>query len=345
MHRKSLFSKILVFMIASCLLSGAVILGASIREQTISIENSLIDESILLAKIAARSIEIGYLSGEWPFETLRQISDHESVAFLWVVKPDGEIYVADKSGMWGKRIADKDIGGNVVVVRDTTLPNTSEKIKLVIYPLNIKEGDGYWNVYLGIYLKSVAVARDRMIVGSMVYSTMAVVFAILLSFYFAGYITRPVRELTGACDRFSRGDFSRGIEIKTNDELEDLAEAFNRMTKSVEISFEMVKKEVLGEGKKYVSEDIGAYNELAMAIIKSVTNTVGPVAIMLANQISGLTASSYKVTVEGDPERVIGELINTYSRVVGPVAITLARRGAGPVLEKNKGLKVPKELM
>ncbi|MFQ6010044.1 MAG: hypothetical protein ACE5J7_02920 [Candidatus Aenigmatarchaeota archaeon] len=86
------------------------------------------------------------------------------------------------------------------------------------------------------------------------------------------------------------------------------------------------------------------YEELANAIIKSVTDTVGPVALMIANEVPGLTASPYKVTIEGDPVKAINMLIEKYVKVIGPSAVTLAKHGAEPILKKNKRLRLPKIL-
>lgn len=87
-----------------------------------------------------------------------------------------------------------------------------------------------------------------------------------------------------------------------------------------------------------------SYQKLVDAIIKSVTRAVGPVAVMLANQVPGLTASPYKITIKGEPVKVIKELIKKYQKIIGPTAITLAKKGAAPIIKKNKKLKVPKEL-
>ena len=86
------------------------------------------------------------------------------------------------------------------------------------------------------------------------------------------------------------------------------------------------------------------YNELVKSIIKSVANTVGPVALMLANQVKGLTASPYKITINGDPVKVISNLLKTYKRIIGPTAITLTKKGIEQIIKKNKTLKIPDEL-
>lgn len=87
-----------------------------------------------------------------------------------------------------------------------------------------------------------------------------------------------------------------------------------------------------------------AYNEIVTATVKAVSVVVGPVAVMLANQIPGLTVSAYKSTIEGDPLKVIDELLETYKKIIGPVALTLAKHAARAILETNPGLKLPGQL-
>ncbi len=86
------------------------------------------------------------------------------------------------------------------------------------------------------------------------------------------------------------------------------------------------------------------YEILAKAIIDEVNRIVGPVAIMQANTVKGLNATTKKIQIKGDPIKIISNLIEAYKTIMGDVAITLAKRGAKAILEKNPGLKVPKEL-
>lgn len=57
-----------------------------------------------------------------------------------------------------------------------------------------------------------------------------VVAVILLAPLFANRLLRPIRELEESAARIEQGNFNKPVEIKTDDELEDLGEAFNKMT-------------------------------------------------------------------------------------------------------------------
>lgn len=183
-RKKTIFVKVLSSMVLMSTLAGALILFILISEQTHVMEEDLIEEKLLLAQVAARSIEVGYLAHQWPFETLNQIGESEDILFWWIVKPDGVIYIADSAEMWGKRIDESPSDTDEIVVKDVFYKKTGEEIKLIIHPLNMKEEYGrQWMLYIGVSLKSIAVARNEMIITGIGFFVMVIVVASLLSFY------------------------------------------------------------------------------------------------------------------------------------------------------------------
>lgn len=56
------------------------------------------------------------------------------------------------------------------------------------------------------------------------------VIALFLGIFLSRTITRPIRELTKATHAISEGDLSQQVPVRTNDELGELARAFNRMS-------------------------------------------------------------------------------------------------------------------
>lgn len=79
-------------------------------------------------------------------------------------------------------------------------------------------------------------------------------------------------------------------------------------------------------------------------IVNKMEGIIGPIAIMLANKVPGLTASSYKVAITGDPEKVTTDLLNSYKKVIGASAVTIAQKSVASLLHEYPNLKVPKEL-
>jgi two-component system, OmpR family, sensor histidine kinase BaeS len=59
---------------------------------------------------------------------------------------------------------------------------------------------------------------------------MAAMIALLLGIFLSRTLTRPIRELTRATHAVSEGDLSQQVPIRSNDELGELAKAFNKMS-------------------------------------------------------------------------------------------------------------------
>jgi HD-GYP domain-containing protein (c-di-GMP phosphodiesterase class II) len=65
-------------------------------------------------------------------------------------------------------------------------------------------------------------------------SLLAAAFALLIGFYFAEKLTRPVRELAAGAHRIAAGDFSQRVKVLGRTELGELGLSFNLMTDQVE---------------------------------------------------------------------------------------------------------------
>src|SRR5215217_4742579 len=59
---------------------------------------------------------------------------------------------------------------------------------------------------------------------------MAAIIVFLLGIFLLRTLTRPIRELTRATHAVSEGDLSQQVPVRSNDELGELAQAFNRMS-------------------------------------------------------------------------------------------------------------------
>ena len=65
-------------------------------------------------------------------------------------------------------------------------------------------------------------------------SLLAAVLALLIGFYFAEKLTRPVRELAAGAQRIAAGDFSQRVKVLGRTELGELGASFNQMTDRIE---------------------------------------------------------------------------------------------------------------
>lgn len=72
------------------------------------------------------------------------------------------------------------------------------------------------------------------------------IFIVLNAIVNANKISDPIKELQEGADKISKGDFDHKVEIKTGDEIEQLANSFNRMATSLKFSREELKTYATG---------------------------------------------------------------------------------------------------
>ncbi|MCM1173712.1 MAG: sensor histidine kinase [Blautia sp.] len=70
-----------------------------------------------------------------------------------------------------------------------------------------------------------------------------IVFVLFLSSVVANGITRPIRELGGVTKRISEGDFSARAGVKTRDEVSQLADSVNEMSRHLEVMVSQIKED------------------------------------------------------------------------------------------------------
>ena len=89
-------------------------------------------------------------------------------------------------------------------------------------------------------------------------------------------VTKPVRDLRDAAEAVGRGDFSRRIEIRSNDELGELAAVFNHMTDNLQKSTAQLEKTVAmlrdTQAKLLHSEKLSAVGEFVAGVAHELNN-------------------------------------------------------------------------
>jgi signal transduction histidine kinase len=103
------------------------------------------------------------------------------------------------------------------------------------------------------YLVQLSEKQRSVLTASMI----AVAFGAVLSFLLAFLITKPIQRITDAVLAFSKGDKSQRVQELSNDEIGDLAAAFNAMAKEIS-ERDRVTEEIR---KQRLEETVAALNE------------------------------------------------------------------------------------
>jgi len=192
-------------------------------------KNVLVENNKLVAQLASMNVQSGYFLQQWPFEILKKIKDNENIVYWRVVKPDGEIHLADDVKFWGRRIQDDAVATGDTVVREDIFSESGERIGVIVTPLNIEENGKPWTFWLGYSLEPIFLMKKEMLFVSLGVEFGLMILIGFLSYHFSKEITNPIKKLVKGTEAISEGNLDYEIRTESHDEIGELANSFNRM--------------------------------------------------------------------------------------------------------------------
>lgn len=160
------------------------------------------------------------------------------------------------------------------------------------------------NAQLMISQKVIADSIDQSKQHILVSFVIIIIVALLVSLVFSIYFARPIRSLEKSVAKFGAGNFTHRTKVSRNDELGDLAVAFNRMARDLEL-------------KEKMKNSFGTY--VAPEIVDMIMSTPNDTRVKAASKeatvmfsdIRGFTALSENMP----PEKIVEMLNEHFSRI------------------------------
>ena len=131
---------------------------------------------------------------------------------------------------WVQASSDGHGGQSTSVIGFAPLPETSRAT-------NGSSADGSWHTFVWQSSDELFAPIHHLFTWVTVFGIVAVVLLASLGYVAAGRIVTPVRQLQQAAQSIGRGELRTPIQIHTGDELEDLADEFNRMNQQLKAAF------------------------------------------------------------------------------------------------------------
>lgn len=131
---------------------------------------------------------------------------------------------------WVQAPSDGHGGQSTSVIGFAPLPETSRAT-------NGSIESGSWHTFVWQSSDELFAPIQHLFTWMTVFGTVAIALLASLGYVAASRIVTPVRQLQQAAQSIGRGELRMPIQIQTGDELEDLADEFNRMNKQLEAAF------------------------------------------------------------------------------------------------------------
>jgi HD-GYP domain-containing protein (c-di-GMP phosphodiesterase class II) len=196
---------------------------------------------VISTPVVTRSQLVGTLQGVLELETLWQRIVRENLTgnTLFAVSPAGELFahtdkilVRHHHDPRGIEIVQRYLegGGRSKETLTYMAPEPDHPVELLGSFETTREG---WGIFVQVE-KRLAYALVRQIVRDTArWALVALLVAIVVAVVFARTLTHPLARLTDASRRFAGGDFEARAEVRSGNEIGELAETFNGMMAAI----------------------------------------------------------------------------------------------------------------
>ena len=217
-----------IFFVVIAFLTSYIIVVKRISDA----EKWIVEENKALGNFLSNEIEVGYLKLNWPFESLRRLSEYKSFLFWWVIKDDGTIYLSDNTSFMGTYAYDYFPQVANMIEDENVVLNRSQNYGIFIKPL--ETGGKKWSFWFGFSLKEASEIRKEIIFMILTGSMSALIVLGFIFYFTIKHFTKPINNLIIGTEIIGKGDLTHRVKIESRDELGQLAYSFNRMAEELQ---------------------------------------------------------------------------------------------------------------
>ncbi len=227
-----LFAKIFGVVLTLVIMANLVLVLVISNREARRTRDDILHRNHLLAEVAARNIEIGFLTHELPYEMLKTLIDSRLARHWFIVRPDGKIHAAADPAYWGKNI--RSVFPAVKIPQNPknylAFSFPQNQMTILVEPVNVGDRGKPYTFWLVFRTTEVnAVRKSIFLTNAAITTVLVLLLGAILYLCLNKILTRPLKEVIRGTQTIAGGNLAHTLAIDSRDELGQLAAAFNTM--------------------------------------------------------------------------------------------------------------------
>ncbi len=221
--KTSIFSRIFGAILIVSFIAVTLVTVLNSHDQISQVEESLLREKNIL-------LDFAELTARDDLQNLQNLDFRDDFEFIGVFKGEELIYSRDSEGREVK-LSDSLVGIDDLTIKKTTYDGSDVSLlSKSVNNLNGEEG----KIILAVQRRLLTDFILPIIARALVIILFATLISVFLALALTERITNPLLDLKKAIKEITGGNLNQNIEIKTGDEIEEIGDEFNRMTKKLQ---------------------------------------------------------------------------------------------------------------
>lgn len=242
--RKKIVASYILLIIILTLTFSLIMMRSFNNMMTLQIQERFLNEGLLVKTLFQKTYEA---RGTEPFDFMGFVAEvHDETRTRITIIDEAGVVLADtheNPAKMNNHLNREEVLNAVSTGMPSTSVRYSNTVKadFMYVAVPVKIEDERFIVRVSKQLVEIQLVNTQIINASVFSMISAAIIAVVLSLYVSKKITKPIDTLTVAANEIADGDFGRKIYITAQDQIGELAKAFNKMSTNLNTSMNELK--------------------------------------------------------------------------------------------------------
>ncbi len=199
-----------------------------VRNQVAYVKQEAIAQARTLGDFLSKQIEIGFIQSQLPYESLSKLTKTENFLFWWIVKDDGLIYRANDTAFMETPASEYFLEASKISPKETIYFDKGGNFGISI--TNLQYGSNNWKFWYGFSMKSLGSIKRNILLNSLGVIIISFLALGVVLYCLVAFFLKPIKSLLEGVKEISKGNLDYAVNVRSGDEIGDLAMAFRQMT-------------------------------------------------------------------------------------------------------------------